>query len=181
MESRPALEALEAERLRPVRRTRVKQRDTRLAFATRLDQALNTLAQRFAVPVFRRRQLVALPEQAPTTPPYWSPVAALQHSLHGQFYAIDQALLERRHRRQRASSLVENLNSRLRTDFFLRRQIGPQYLDLLRFFLNHSPFSRSQQPERVGKTPTELLTGQAHPHWLEWLGFVRFQRSPQAA
>lgn len=181
MESLQALEALDAERLRPVRRTLVNQRDTLLAFATRLDQALNTLAQRFAVPVFRLRQVLALQEQAPTTPTYWSQVAALQHSLHGQFYAIDQALLELRHRLHRASSLVENLNSRLRTYFFLRRQIGPQYLDLLRFFLNHSPFSRSQHPERVGKTPAELLTGQAHPHWLELLGFVRFQRSPQAA
>jgi hypothetical protein len=108
-------------------------------------------------------------------------VAALQHSLPGQFYAIDQALLRLRRRLHRASSLVENLNSRLRSYFFLRRQIGPQYLDLLRFFLNHSPFSRSQHPDRVGKTPAELLTGQAHPHWLELLGFTRFQRSPQVA
>jgi hypothetical protein len=75
---------------------------------------------------------------------------------------------------------VENLNRRLRHYFFLRRPIGPQYLDLLRFFLNPSPFPRSH-PERVGKTPAELLTGQAHPHWLELLGFARFQRSPQAA
>jgi hypothetical protein len=181
MESLQALEALDAERLRPVRRTLVNQRDTLLAFATRLDQALNTLAQRFAVPVFRLRHVLALQELAPTTPAYWSQRAALQHSLHGQFHAIDQALLELRHRLHRASSLVENLNSRLRNYFFLRRQVGPQYLDLLRFFLNHSPFSRSQHPERVGKTPAELLSGQAPPHWLELLGFTRFQRSPQAA
>ena len=181
MESLQTLEVLDAQRLRPVRRTLVNQRDTLLAFATRLNQALDTLAQRFAVPVFRLRQVLALQERAPITPAYWSQVAALQHSLHGQFYAIDQALLELRHRLHRASSLVENLNSRLRNYFFLRRQIGPQYLDLLRFFLNHSPFPRSQHPERVGKTPAELLTGQAHPHWLELLGFARFQRSPQAA
>ena len=186
MESLQTLEVLDAQRLRPVRRTLVNQRDTLLryrsmAFATRLDQALDTLAQRFAVPVFRLRQVLALQERAPITPAYWSQVAALQHSLHGQFYAIDQALLELRHRLHRASSLVENLNSRLRNYFFLRLQIGPQYLDLLRFFLNHSPFPRSQHPERVGKTPAELLTGQAHPHWLELLGFARFQRSPQAA
>lgn len=47
-----------------------------------------------------------------------------------------------------------------------RCQIGSQYLDVLRFFLNHPPFRRNQQPRRVGKTPAELLTGQAHPHWL---------------
>jgi hypothetical protein len=39
--------------------------------------------------------------------------------------------------------LVENLNSRLRNYFFLRRDIGPSYLELLRFFLNHRPYSRT--------------------------------------
>jgi hypothetical protein len=186
MESLQALETLDAQRLRPVRQRLVNQRDALLAFATRLDGELDRLAQRFAVPVFRLRQVLALQERAPTTPAYWSQVAALQHSLHGQFYAIDQALLELRHRLHRASSLVENLNRRLRNYFFLRRQIGPQYLDLLRFFLNPHPFQRSHHPHRVGKTPTELLTGQSHPHWLELLryrsmGFTRFQRASQAA
>ncbi|MGO9232770.1 MAG: hypothetical protein ACLP4V_01265 [Methylocella sp.] len=44
----------------------------------------------------------------------------------------------------RASSLVENLNSRLRNYFFLRRQLGAFYLNLLQFFLNHRTFLRSQ-------------------------------------
>ncbi len=43
----------------------------------------------------------------------------------------------------RSSSLVENLNSRLRTYFTLRRHLGGAYLDLLRFFLNHRRFMRS--------------------------------------
>jgi hypothetical protein len=77
----------------------------------------------------------------------------------------------------RASSIVENLNSRLRNYFFLRRQIGHGYLHLLRFFLNHRRFLRSDRPERVGKSPTELLTGQTQPHWLELLGYTRFQRN----
>jgi hypothetical protein len=32
---------------------------------------------------------------------------------------------------------------------------------------------RSRRTERVGKSPKQLLTGQAHPHWLELLGFER--------
>ena len=77
----------------------------------------------------------------------------------------------------RASSLVENLNSRLRSYFFLRRHLGPEYLALLQFFLNHRRLERSDRPERMGKTPAELLTGQAHPHWLEMLGYTRFSRA----
>ncbi len=45
-----------------------------------------------------------------------------------------------------------------------------------RFFLNHRTFLRSEHPDRVGKSPTELLTGQLHSHWLELLGFDLFRR-----
>jgi hypothetical protein len=44
-------------------------------------------------------------------------------------------------------------------------------------FLNHRCFIRSEIPERVGKSPKQLMTGEAHPHWLELLGFQRFQRA----
>ena len=77
----------------------------------------------------------------------------------------------------RASSLVENLNSRLRSYFFLRRQLGKDYLTLLQFFLNHRRYLRSEDPSRVGKSPAELLTGEPHAHWLELLGYTRFSRN----
>jgi hypothetical protein len=69
----------------------------------------------------------------------------------------------------RASILVENLNSRLRSDFFLRRQLGDDDLTLLQFFLNRRWHVRSDDPSRVGRSPAELLTGQPHAHWLELL------------
>ena len=75
----------------------------------------------------------------------------------------------------RCSSMVENLNSRLRNYFALRRQPGVQYQDLLRFFLNHRTFLRSRVPKRVGKSPRQLFTGEAHPHWLTMLGFGPLQ------
>ena len=81
----------------------------------------------------------------------------------------------------RASSVVENLNSRLRSYFFLRRHLGPDYLTLLQFFLNHRRFPRSRHAERVHHSPAELLTGQAHPHWLAMLGYTPFAlKLPQA-
>ena len=69
----------------------------------------------------------------------------------------------------RASSLVENLNSRLRAYFFLRRQLGKDYLTLLQFFLNHRRYLRSDDPSRVGKSPAELLTGEPpRAGWNSW-------------
>jgi len=67
--------------------------------------------------------------------------------------------------------MVENFNSRLRNYFTLRRQLGAEYLSLLQFFLNHRTFLRSRVPERAGKSPRQLMTGQAHAHWLTLLGF----------
>jgi len=55
-------------------------------------------------------------------------------------------------------------------------ELGNDYLYLLRFFLNHRRFQRSDRPERIGKSPAEQLNGQTHPHWLELLGFERFSR-----
>ena len=175
------LEHLDPKRVRPVRRTLANQRDSLLAFATRLDQELNVLAEQFAVPTAIVRQMLALATLPTTTSAYWAKADALHQQLQGRFFALQQALGELRNHFHRASSLVENLNSRLRNYFFLRRQIGPAYLDLLRFFLNHQPFPRSQKPERVGQSPAELLTGQAHPHWLEMLGFTRFSRARATA
>ena len=72
------------------------------------------------------------------------------------------------------------MTSRLRSYFFLRREIGGGYLDLLRFFPDHRRFVRSEHPERVGKSPAELLSGQGHPHWLGLLGYQRFSQDQAA-
>jgi hypothetical protein len=179
--ARQALEAWEAKHLRPVRRALANQRDTLLAFATRLDQDLEPLAQQVAVPPALVRELLALQSLPSTTLAYWAKATALHQQLRDSFFPLQQALESLRSRFHRTSSLVENVNSRLRSYSFLRRQIGLPYLDLLRFFRNHQPFSRSQKPERRGKSPTALLTGQAHPHWLERLGFTRCTRARCAA
>jgi hypothetical protein len=77
----------------------------------------------------------------------------------------------------RASGVVEDVNSRLRDYFFLRKGIGGGYLELLRFFLNHRRFMRSEHAFRVGKSPAEVLGGQEHAHWLEMLGYQRFSQA----
>ena len=94
----------------------------------------------------------------------------LRRVLRYKFYGIQEAVRKIVDEAVRASSVIENLNSRLRNYFFLRKQIGPDYLELLRFFLNHRRFVRSEHPDRVGKSPQEIMSGQSHPHWLELLG-----------
>ena len=153
------------------------QRDQVLAFAGVLDQKLAEIAQRFELPQQAVRDVCLLYRKLNTSNAYWERWNELHSQLSAKFYEVMQAVDEALKRTPRASSMVENLNSRLRNYFFLRRSLGDNYLNLLQFFLNHRQFMRSLKPERVGKSPKALLTGKLHSHWLELLGFERFQRA----
>jgi hypothetical protein len=161
-------------RLGPLARALANQRDDLLAFAAQLDQDLAVLAAEFQIPVATLRELFNTETLDLDDPARWPREAALREQLGRCFFPLSVAVTELAEHTVRASSIIENLNSRLRSYFFLRRHLGTDYLALLQFFLNHRRFSRSQRPERIGKSPTELLTGQSHPHWLEMLGYTRF-------
>lgn len=77
---------------------------------------------------------------------------------------------------EKTSAMVENYNSRIAPYLRLRKGCNQSFLNLLRFYLNHVPFRRSARTTRVNKSPVEILTGKAHPHWLEMLGYTRFKR-----
>lgn len=164
-------------RLQPVYTLLHNHRDDLLAFAAQLDRDLARLAQEFQVPGALVRALLDVQVLDNHDPRRWPQEAALRQALRGRFHDLNAAVAEVVRRTVRASSVIENLNSRLRNYFFLRRHLGPDYLSLLQFFLNHRRFLRSEHPERVGKSPAELLTGQPHPHWLEMLGYRRFSRN----
>ena len=163
--------------IRKLRKALHNQRDQLLAFAGVLDQKLNAIADDFDLPLQAVRDVCLLHRKHPTSNAYWQRWNRLQAQLSGKFYDVMQAVGAALKQTPRASSMVENLNSRLRNYFFLRRSLGDSYLSLLQYFLNHRCFIRSRVPERVGKSPKQLLTGQPHPHWLELLGFERFQRA----
>ena len=148
-----------------------------LAFAEILDHKLSVIAQCFDTSLYLVRAVCLLTKHKQSTTAYWQEWNRLHHQLPNKLHLLLEAVSEAMKNTPRTSSLVENLNSRLRTYFFLRKQLGSGYLDLLRFFLNHRTFMRSRHSERVGKSPTELMTGTKHPHWLELLGFERFQRA----
>src|SRR5271157_4743798 len=164
-------------RIRPVRTSLENQRDNLLAFAGELDCELAALAQEWQIRVATAREVLRVQSLPTWDPKRWRREAALRATLRGRYHAVSADVQEISDRVVRASSLVENLNSRLRSYFFLRRQLGKDYLTLLQFFLNHRRYLRSEDPGRVGKSPAELLTGQPHTHWLELLGYTRFSRN----
>ena len=162
-------------RIRPVRVALQNQRDTLLAFAGVLDGKLAAIARAHAVPEPLVREACVLHRVPTTSSAYWQGWNRLRAQTGGKFHTLFGAISRAMADTPRSSSLVENLNSRLRTYFTLRRYLGGAYLDLLRFFLNHRRFLRSRHVERQGKSPRELMTGQDHPHWLTLLGLGPLQ------
>ena len=170
-----AREPEDPRRIRPVRVALQNQRDDLLAFAGQLDAKLAVIAHAHAVPEPLVRQALMLHRLPTTSPAYWQGWNRLRAQTGSKFHALFAAVSRAMADTPRSSSLVENLNSHLRTYFTLRRHLGGAYLELLRFFLNHRRFLRSRHAERQGKSPRELLTGQAHPHWLTLLGLGELQ------
>ena len=164
-------------RIRPVRTLLENQRDNLLAFAVALDRDLAALAQEWEISVTTAREVLQVQSLPTWDPKRWRREAALRETLRGRYHGVCADVQELSDRVVRASSLVENLNSRLRSYFFLRRQLGEDYLALLQFFLNHRRYLRSEVSSRVGKSPAEMLTGEPHAHWLELLGYTRFSRN----
>ncbi|MDO9714629.1 hypothetical protein, partial [Paracraurococcus lichenis] len=170
-----AREPEDPRRIRPVRVALQNQRDHLLAFAGVLDLELAAIARAHAVPEPVVREACILHRLPTTSPAYWQGWSELRARMGSRFHILFDAVRRAMASTPRSSSLVENLNSRLRTYFTLRRHLGGSYLDLLRFFLNHRRFLRSRHAERQGKSPRELMTGQGHPHWLTLLGLGPLQ------
>jgi len=179
VEELAAREPEDPRRIRPVRVALQNQRDHLLAFAGVLDAKLADIAQAHAVGEPLVREALVLHRLPTTSPAYWQGWNRLRAQVGGKFHVLFDAVSRAMADTPRSSSLVENLNSRLRTYFTLRRHLGGAYLDLLRFFLNHRRFLRSRHVQRQGKSPRELMTGHGHPHWLTLLGLGPLQ--PQRA
>ncbi|MFL5255204.1 MAG: hypothetical protein ACJ8AI_20380, partial [Rhodopila sp.] len=166
-------------RIRPLRVALQNQHDQLLAFAGVLDTKLIVIAQAHAIAEPVVREACLLHRLPSTSTAYWQGWNRLRAKLGSKFHTLFDAISQTMAQTPRSSSLVENLNSRLRTYFTLRRHLGNSYLDLLQFYLNHHGFMRSRCAERQGKSPREVMTGQGHPHWLTLLGLGPLQ--PQHA
>lgn len=164
------LEPEDPRRIRPVRIALQNQRDELLGFAGVLDEKLIVIAQAHEISLTIVREACILHRLPTTSTAYWQGWNRLRTNTGDKFIALFDAVRLALAQTPRSSSLVENLNSRLRNYFTLRRHLAGSYLSLLQFFLNHRCFMRSRRAERKGRSPREVMTGQAHPHWLALLG-----------
>ncbi|MBA3978466.1 MAG: hypothetical protein H0X50_09805 [Nitrosopumilus sp.] len=172
-----SLESLYPLKIGPVRTYLENHMNNLLAFVPIMEMYFHEIALEFEVPLTSVVAMYELKGMPSASKKHWKKYNELQAALKQKFYWIESMVNEVLEGTVRANSLVENLNSRLRTYFTLRRELGNEYLEFLQFFLNHRRFMRSTCSKRVGKSPTELLTGVKHKHWLEMLHFELFKQA----
>ncbi|NER05697.1 MAG: hypothetical protein F6K17_25460 [Okeania sp. SIO3C4] len=114
--------------IRTLRIALSRQRDNLLAFAGVLDDKLVAIAHHFKVSLQSVRDVCLLQRKSPNSDAYWQRWNQLHRELSHRFHGVIEAVMEALNQTPRASSLVENLNSRLRNYFFLRRSLGDHYL-----------------------------------------------------
>jgi hypothetical protein len=99
-------------------------RDELLAFAAQLDGDLAALAAEFAAPAAVLREVLAVQALDAREGRRWRREASLRAQLGERYHVVSAAVAELAGGVVRASSAAENVNSRLRNYFFLRRQVG---------------------------------------------------------
>ena len=99
-------------------------RQARPAFAGVLDDKLAAIAQTHAIPGSLVREACMLHRLPSTSSAYWQGWNRLRATRSGKFHTLFDAVSRAMADTPRSSSRVENLNSRLRTYFTLRRHLG---------------------------------------------------------
>ncbi len=122
-------EALCLQGIRPFRRALENQKEDLLALAAVLDDQLTEISQRFQIPLYLVGQVGLLQGPNPHKNSSWITWNQLHHQIGSQFELLVEALEQGMKQTPRASSLVENFNSRWRNYFFWRRTLGNDYLD----------------------------------------------------
>jgi len=163
-------------------RSLTHQKDDLLAVAHSLDKKFQGIAKKHGVSLHDIWAMAYVARFDIHAPTYHVQSDKLESRLGlPQYDEIEDDVLIALASTHRCSSIVENFNSRLKPYLDARKTITRKKLGLYQFILNHRPFQRSHHPRLVGKTPAEALTGKSHLHWLELLGYQRFQRTTLAA
>ena len=142
-----------------------------LTYISRLEKSLDACAGLHGVPpeAFRAmyRQLIYGRQSLE----YFEIEYALWDMLKDGYDAARALFAQQLKAVKKASSLVENLNGRIRKYMDVKRVVPTGFFVLLKVYFNMRKYRRSRCHERVGKSPLELLTGEPNASFLDALGY----------
>jgi hypothetical protein len=151
------------------------QRDALLGVSQALNDAFTELAKKFHVSIETLWAVCYTARYGMDSCKYNERSYELESLVGEQYDEIEDEVLLILEKTHRCSSMVENLNSRVRPYLDERKSVSQKILNLIQFYLNHKPFMRSQHERLVDKTPAQALTGKQHKPWLQMLGFESFK------
>ena len=111
-------------RIKPVRRILQLHGENLLASAKDIDSELEQLSVNHDVDTYSVKQVFELQGISTKTVTYWEKTTILHHKIGKCFYHLLKDIEKLIKSTVRSSSIVENLNSRLRNHFFLRKTLG---------------------------------------------------------
>jgi hypothetical protein len=149
----------------------IHRREALLAVANALNGQFASLAAHYQISIDTLWKVCYIARYGIDSCHYHDQSSALESAIGDRYEEIEDAVLAILANTHRCSSLVENLNSRVRPYLEERKFVSQKTLGLLQFYLNHKPFMRSRHERLVKKTPAEAMTGKPHRPWLEMLGF----------
>ena len=142
-----------------------------LSFIGRLERGMEVVAKETGLPLEGLCLMYRQLSYRPGSPEYIE-LHCMQALMLGEKYSETRGEFERLLKRtKKASSLVENLNGRIRVFIEVKRIIPTDFFVLLKVYFNTRRVKRSRCNERKGKSPLELLTRSPQPEFLEALGY----------
>jgi hypothetical protein len=164
-------------RIQPARKTLQNNAEKLLGFLKDLENDLVAYADEIGCDVYWLWKICYAQKYSKDHAKHHQFLIEVKSRLKHHFYRIEQTVIAIMDDIEKASSVVENLNGRIRKFLINHIHVNQKSLDLLRFILNHREFERSRCQHRQGKSPAEVLHGQAHAHWLELLGYKLFNQA----
>jgi hypothetical protein len=172
------LEKIESHRISSACVTLKNKKISSLNYVKELDARFTWIAQQHNIPVDCVWEMAQLQRCDYLGDTYAIRMLPLCKLLGDEFDDLEDDVLIALDSTERTSSAVENQNSRVKRYTKQRNHVDNAFLNLLKFYLNHSVFTSSSRKDRKGKTPREIMSRNKHSHWLELLGYERFKRKP---
>lgn len=142
-----------------------------LSFTTRLEKAFDNCALESGIPPNAFHMMYRQLTHSNESIGYLEIEYALWDMLKDEYNQARSMFWQELKSTKKASSMVENLNGRIRSYIEVKRVIPAGFFVLMKVYFNTRRYKRSRCPERIGKSPIELMTGKPHPDFFEVIGF----------
>ena len=143
-----------------------------LTFISRLEKAFETCAESYGIPLDVFQAMYRQLAYGAQSFDFLEIEYSLWDKLKDDYSMVRELFAQQLKNVKKASSLVENLNGRIRKYMDVKRVVPTGFFVLMKVYFNMRRYRRSRCPERVGKSPLELLTGESHADFLDALGYV---------